>query len=33
MILDSLTTHPDVSSETKEWATLVRDALISERRQ
>ena len=33
MILDSLTTHPDVSAETKEWATLVRDALISERRQ
>ncbi|HCC99403.1 MAG TPA: hypothetical protein DER64_02655 [Planctomycetaceae bacterium] len=33
MVLDALTTHPDVSAETKEWAALVRDALISERRQ
>lgn len=32
MILDALTTHPDVSPETKEWAVLVRDALIAGRR-
>ena len=31
-ILDALTTHPDVSGETREWALLVRDALIEGRR-
>ena len=32
MILDALTTHPDVSEETREWAKRVRDALIEGRR-
>ena len=31
-ILDALTTHPDVSEETREWAKLVRDSLIEGRR-
>lgn len=31
-ILDALTTHPDVSQETREWAKLVRDSLIEGRR-
>lgn len=31
-ILDALTTHPDVSQETREWAEQVKDYLISGRR-
>lgn len=31
-ILDALTTHPDVSEETRDWAKLVRDSLIEGRR-
>ncbi len=31
-ILDALTTHPEVSEETREWAKLVMDALIENRR-
>ena len=30
-ILDALTTHPEVSEETREWATLVLEALIAAR--
>ncbi len=30
-ILDALTTHPDVSDETREWAKLVMEALIAGR--
>ena len=30
-ILDALSTHPEVSEETREWATLVRDYLIAGR--
>lgn len=28
LILDQLTSHPEVSSDTREWARLVRDAII-----
>ena len=31
-ILDALTTHPEVSEETREWAKLVLEALIEARR-
>ena len=31
-ILDALTTHPEVSEETREWAQLVMEALIEARR-
>ncbi len=31
-ILDALTTHPEVSEETREWAKLVMEALIENRR-
>jgi len=30
-ILDALSTHPEVSEETREWAKLVRDYLIAGR--
>ena len=31
-VLDALSTHPDVSQETREWAEQVKEYLISGRR-